>query len=107
MSVSLGSTRCQMLPLIIVMVPRSAVIERDRTPVVFVYEGGERAGEAKWRYVAVGLGNQTHVEVMEHPEKGGGVKPGERVLTDGHFTLTDGARVRVVESVQQDEGRRP
>lgn len=90
-----------------VMVPRAAVIERDRTPVVFVYEGNDRAGEAKWRYVAVGLGNQTHVEVMEHPEKGGGVRPGERVLTDGHFTLTDGARVRVVESVQQDEGRRP
>ncbi len=90
-----------------VIVPRDAVIERDRFPVVFVLDGSGAAGEARWRYVATGLGNATHVEVMEHPEKGGGVQPGERVLTDGHFTLTDGARVRVVESVQGDEGRRP
>lgn len=90
-----------------VIVPRDAVIERDRFPVVFVFDGSGSMGEARWRYVATGLGNATQVEVMEHPEKGGGVQPGERVLTDGHFTLTDGARVRMVESVQRDEGRRP
>ena len=90
-----------------VIVPRDAVIERDRFPVVFVVDGDGATGEARWRYVATGLANATHVEVTEHPEKGGGVQPGERVLTAGHFTLTDGARVRVVESVGRDEARRP
>lgn len=89
-----------------VIVPRSAVLERDRRTMVFVYEGDERGGDAKWRYVTLGLGNATHVEVVEDPDTQG-VKPGEMVLTDGHFTLTDGARVRLVENVSQDEGRRP
>ena len=89
-----------------VIVPRSAILERDRRTMLFVYEGDDRGGEAKWRYVTTGLGNATHVEIVEDPETQG-VKPGETVLTDGHFTLTDGARVRLVKSVTQDEGRRP
>ncbi|MHB1222620.1 MAG: efflux RND transporter periplasmic adaptor subunit [Gemmatimonadaceae bacterium] len=89
-----------------VIVPRAAVLERDRRTMLFVYEGDQRGGEAKWRYVTLGLGNATQVEVVEDPDTQG-VKPGEMVLTDGHFTLTDGARVRLVENVAQDEGRRP
>ena len=89
-----------------VIVPRAAVLERDRRTMLFVYEGDERGGEAKWRYVTLGLGNATQVEVLDDPETQG-VQPGETVLTDGHFTLTDGARVRLVENVAQDEGRRP
>lgn len=89
-----------------VIVPRAAVLERDRRTMLFVYDGDERGGEARWRYVTLGLGNATQVEVVEDPETQG-VKPGETVLTDGHFTLTDGARVRLVENVAQDEGRRP
>lgn len=89
-----------------VIVPRAAVLERDRRTMLFVYDGDDRGGEAKWRYVTLGLGNATQVEVLDDPETQG-VKPGETVLTDGHFTLTDGARVRLVENVAQDEGRRP
>jgi len=87
-----------------VLVPRTAVLERDvdRRTLVFVNE----SGVAKWRYVTTGLGNATHVEIVEDGETQG-VQPGETVLTDGHFTLTDGARVRIVESVRQAEGRRP
>jgi len=92
-----------------VLVPRSAVLERDvdRRTLVFVYEpDGARGGIAKWRYVTTGLGNATHVEIVEDPDVQG-VRPGETVLTDGHHTLTDGARVRVVENVAADAGRRP
>lgn len=92
-----------------VLVPRTAVLERDvdRRTLVFVYEpDGARGGTAKWRYVTTGLGNATHVEIMEDPDVQG-VRPGETVLTAGHQTLTDGARVRVVENVAADAGRRP
>ena len=84
------------------------VLERDvdRRTLVFVYEGDARGGTAKWRYVTTGLGNATHVEIVDDPEVQG-VQPGEVVLTAGHQTLTDGARVRVVENVGTDEGRRP
>ena len=85
-----------------VIVPRAAVLERDRRTMVFVHEGGM----AKWRYVTLGLGNGTQVEIVEDPETQG-VKPGEVVLTDGHFTLTDGARVKLVESAETADGRRP
>ena len=34
-------------------------------------------------------------------------RPGEVVLTDGHFTLTDGARVKLVENAETADGRRP
>ncbi|HEU4631734.1 MAG TPA: efflux RND transporter periplasmic adaptor subunit [Gemmatimonadaceae bacterium] len=91
-----------------VLVPRVAVLERDidRRTLVFVYEGDERGGEAKWRYVKTGIGNADLVEIVDDPEVQG-VKPGEIVLTDGHVNLTDGARVRLVENVAQDAGRRP
>ena len=85
-----------------VIVPRAAVLERDRRTMVFVHEDGM----AKWRYVTLGLGNNTQVEIVEDPETQG-VKPGEVVLTDGHFTLTDGARVKLVESASTADGRRP
>jgi membrane fusion protein (multidrug efflux system) len=91
-----------------VLVPRRAVLERDvdRRTLVFVYDGDSRGGTAKWRYVHTGLGNATHVEIVDDPDVQG-VQPGEVVLTDGHETLTDGARVRVVANVKQDGERRP
>ena len=46
------------------------------------------------------------MEIVEDPDVQG-VRPGETVLTAGHQTLTDGARVRVVENVAADVGRRP
>ena len=98
-----------------VLVPRTAVLERDvdRRTLVFVYEaddgeaaGARRGGTARWRYVTTGLGNATHVELVDDPDVQG-VQPGETVLTDGHHTLTDGARVRIVENVSAEGGRRP
>lgn len=87
-----------------VLVPRAAILERDRRTMLFVYEGDERGGRAKWRYVTTGLGNDSLVEIVESEETEG-VEPGEVVLTDGHYTLIHDASVRVVESVREAGGR--
>jgi hypothetical protein len=92
------------------MVPRSAVLERDRTregngAMVFVYEGDDRGGLAKWRYVTTGMANDSMIEILTQGIETDSVRPGERVLTDGHYTLTHDARVRLVENAQQEGGR--
>jgi membrane fusion protein, multidrug efflux system len=85
-----------------ILVPRSAILERDRRTMLFVYEDGR----AKWRYVTTGLENEEFVEIREHPDTDM-VRPGEVVLTAGHFTLTHDATVRLVESHRQAEAGRP
>jgi len=87
------------------LVPRAAVLERDvdRRTLVFVVEDGR----AKWRYVTLGLGNDSLVEVVEGAPGSGTfmVEPGEIVLVDGHHTLTHDARITLVENVQSAGGR--
>jgi membrane fusion protein, multidrug efflux system len=85
-----------------ILVPRSAILERDRRTMLFVFEDGR----AKWRYVTTGLENEHFVEIREHPETDM-VRPGEVVLTAGHFTLTHDATVRLVDSHRRVEGGRP
>lgn len=85
-----------------ILVPRSAILERDRRTMLFVYEDGK----AKWRYVTTGLENDELVEIVENPETEM-VRPGEVVLTGGHFTLTHDADVRLVENYRQAETGRP
>lgn len=86
------------------LVPRSAVIERDRRPMLFVFDGDESVGLAKWRYVTPGLMNDSLVELLDDPETDT-VQPGEVVLTDGHLTLTHDAQVRLVGNVREAGGR--
>lgn len=93
-----------------VLVPRSAILERDRAregkgAMLFVYEGDDRGGLAKWRYVTTGLANDSVVEILNQGIETDSVRPGERVLVDGHYTLTHDARVRLVENAQQAGGR--
>ncbi len=83
-----------------VLVPREAILERDRRTMLFVHEDGR----AKWRYVTTGLENEAYVEIVESPETDM-VSPGEVVLTGGHFTLTHDARVRLVEDRRAEGGR--
>jgi HlyD family secretion protein len=85
-----------------ILVPRSAILERDRRTMLFVYEDGR----AKWRYVTTGLENDEYVEIVEHPETDM-VRPGETVLTGGHFTLTHDASVRLVDDYRQADTGRP
>jgi membrane fusion protein (multidrug efflux system) len=87
-----------------ILVPRSAVLERDRRTMLFVFEGEDDVGLAKWRYVTTGFSNDSVIEIVENPDTEM-VEPGERVLTDGHYTLIHDARVRIVESVASEGGR--
>jgi membrane fusion protein, multidrug efflux system len=88
-----------------VLVPRAALLERDRRAMLFVYEGDERGGRAKWRYVTPGLANDSVVEILNVGVETDSVRPGEVVLTEGHYTLIHDARVRVVENVSAAGGR--
>ncbi|MGH7471015.1 MAG: efflux RND transporter periplasmic adaptor subunit [Longimicrobiales bacterium] len=90
-----------------IMVPRSAILERDtdRRKMLFVFEGNDTRGLAKWRYVTTGAENETMVEIVENPETEM-VKPGEMVLTAGHHTLTHDARIRLVQNITGQEGAR-
>jgi RND family efflux transporter MFP subunit len=69
------------------LVPQEAVLVRGGRKLVFVVE----EGLAKWRYIEVGLENEQYAEVLD------GVKLGEKVIIEGHFTLAHDARVSVVE----------
>ncbi len=85
-----------------VMVPRSAVLERDRDrrKLVFVLENGT----AKWNYVSTGLENDTHIEIVPN-EENDPIVAGQIVLTKGHYTLIHGAPVRLVENARVEGGR--
>ncbi len=76
-----------------ILVPRSAILEKDRRTMLFVFENGR----AKWRYVTTGLENDTQIEILENPETEM-VQPGEIVLVDNHYYITHDAPVQLVES---------
>jgi membrane fusion protein (multidrug efflux system) len=82
-----------------VLVPREAVLEREGRALVFVAAGAPGAARACWRYVRVGMGNDSLVEIL--PGGGGGLEPGEVVLVEGHSTLAQGAAIRL----QRDQDR--
>lgn len=89
-----------------VLVPRTAVLERDRRTMLFVHEGDGDDGLAKWRYVTTGLQNDSLVEIVSGTDTDS-VAPGERVLTAGHYTLIHDARVRLVSDVKSQPESRP
>lgn len=78
-----------------VLVPRAAVLERDRRTMVFVFRGSGTTGRAEWRYVTTGASTDSLVEIVPGP-RGDAVRPGEVVLTGGHESLIHGALVRLV-----------
>ncbi len=69
------------------LVPQEAVLVRGGRKLVFVIE----EDLAKWRYIEVGKENEDYAEVLD------GVKEGEMVITEGHFTLAHDAKVRVTQ----------
>jgi HlyD family secretion protein len=73
-----------------ILVPRSAILEKDRRTMLFVFEDGR----AKWRYVTTGLYNDTQVEILENPDTEM-VEPGEIVLVDNHFYIQHDAAVQL------------
>jgi len=86
-----------------VLVPRAALLERDRRTLVFVYHGdtsGRAPGTAEWRYVTAGVGNDSLVEILPASRRDR-VEPGEIVLVEGHESLVHGAPVRLTSSARQ------
>ena len=75
------------------LVPQDAVLTREGRKLVFVVE----EGLAKWRYVQVGLENEDFAEILPSERATEGVREGEAVIIDGHFTLAHDAKVRIVE----------
>jgi len=91
-----------------ILVPRSAILERDNRTMLFVFKGDKGSsdqGLAEWRYVFPGLGNDSVVEILPRQDPNEMVEPGEMVLTDGHYTLIHDAHVRLVQNVQAAGGR--
>lgn len=86
------------------LVPRTAILERDRRTMLFVLEEEGGTARAKWRYVTTGLESDSLVEVVANPDTEM-VEPGETVLVDGHHYLVHDAVVRLVEDVAEEGGR--
>jgi RND family efflux transporter MFP subunit len=75
------------------LVPARAIIQRDGRPLVFVVKDGR----AQWVYVNPGRSNGAETEIL--PDSGTGVIPveaGDKVVVEGHITLTHDAPVRVI-----------
>ncbi|MGV3709753.1 MAG: efflux RND transporter periplasmic adaptor subunit [Gemmatimonas sp.] len=74
------------------LVPARSVIERDGRPLVFVV----RDGRAQWTYIEVGRSNGIDTEVLPDTVTGViPVNPGDKVIVDGHLTLTHDASVTI------------
>jgi len=75
------------------LIPQDAVLTRGGRKLAFVVENGL----AKWRYIQVGLENNEYAEVLPAEREGEGIREGETVIVEGHFTLAHDARVRIEE----------
>jgi len=69
------------------IVPRESILVRGGRKLCFVVEGDL----AKWRYVETGLEDDENVEILS------GVSEGEKVITEGHFTLAHDAKIKIIE----------
>ena len=69
------------------LIPQDAVLSRSGRKLAFVFIDGV----AKWRYLEIGLENEDYAEVLD------GIKEGDLVLIEGHFTLAHDAKVRIIE----------
>jgi len=81
-----------------ILVPRAAILEKDRRTMLFVYQDGR----AYWRYVTIGLEGDELVEIVPSEETSM-VEPGEIVLVDNHFYIIHDALVRLVDAVPPAE----
>ena len=76
-------------------IPRTALLEGDGPPKVFVVKGGKAAERA----VRLGLSNGAYVEVVA------GLKDGEQVVVVGQAAVKPGAAVRIVNTPARPAAR--
>jgi membrane fusion protein, multidrug efflux system len=81
-----------------ILVPRAAILEKDRRTMLFVYQDGR----AYWRYVTTGLESDELVEIIPSEETSM-VEPGEIVLVANHFYIQHDALVQLVDAVPPAE----
>ena len=88
-----------------IIVPKSAVLERDRRTMLFVLDSEDgTTGLAKWNYVTTGLENDSLIELVATSETPL-LDPGQIVLVDGHYTLIHDATVRLASDLRGEDGR--
>lgn len=83
-----------------IIVPKSAVIERNGRPLVWVVKDGR----ADWVYINAGRSNERQTEVL--PDSTSGLiplEPGDVVLVAGHLTLVHQAPVRLVSTREAEQ----
>lgn len=81
------------------VVPRSAILRRNGVLSVYVALGDEGQLHAFPRDVRIGHQQDGWVELLE------GIEPGERVVVEGLFALTDGTAIFIDQSEEASEGQ--
>lgn len=71
------------------VVPKSAVVIRDRQHVLFRYKGGK----ALWTYVNVLMSNSGSYAVEANTERGATLSAGDTVIVSGNLNIADGSEV--------------
>ncbi len=69
------------------LVPKKAVLIRDGRELVFIV----RESKAVWCYVKTGHKNDQYVEILSSTFN---LKAGEPIITEGHFSIAHGAKVK-------------
>lgn len=75
------------------LVPQEAIVVRSGKKMVFVVEGDR----AKRRFIETGRENEYYAEVLESSDSDSGLREGEIVIVEGHFTLAQNTRVKILE----------
>ena len=73
------------------VVPKSAVLQRQDQQVLFKYTGGT----AFWTYVQTGLENSSSFTVIASPDKSGSLMAGDTVIISGNLNLAHGSEVEI------------
>ncbi len=74
------------------VVPKSAVVDRQGRLVVFVH----RDGQAHWKYVQIGLENSESYTITE------GLETGDEVIINNNFHLSHLEKIEVVKALDKD-----
>ena len=75
------------------LVPQEAIVVRSGKKMVFVVENDM----AIRRYIETGQENEYFAEVLENTDVDSGLREGDVVIVEGHYTLAQNARVRILD----------